>query len=288
MPPPPKVKEFEDRASLPAFRFDSGKSVYYEANKNVKELVICVGRPVLEGHTQGCPYTIAAIREGGVGNVFDLKAITVQTYTEPKEVLMARVMRLATKSFLKLRTERPATSGDYSESERSDHWFLGGGRKSEVVETPRSFYAALDALFHFDFDPCPVYPVHDAMEIPWGRMNFVNPPFSRADAFVFRAIEQAKQNGATTIVLCPAATNSRWFGLAADTGHLKWVAFLRCGMCFEGFDRHIPNRLMLLCISPEKTARIRGMFIDPLEASKRRVKSCASKTGVANLVQLIK
>lgn len=45
--------------------------------------------------------------------------------------------------------------------------------------TPPALYAELDAEFHFDFDPCP-YPRpidFDGLKSPWGKSNFVNPPF---------------------------------------------------------------------------------------------------------------
>ena len=49
--------------------------------------------------------------------------------------------------------------------------------------TPPDLYAYLNAIYHFDYDPFP-YPRplnFDGLAVPWGRMNFVNPPFSRED-----------------------------------------------------------------------------------------------------------
>jgi hypothetical protein len=45
--------------------------------------------------------------------------------------------------------------------------------------TPPELYAALDAEFHFDFDPAP-YPRpegFDGLTCEWGQSNYVNPPF---------------------------------------------------------------------------------------------------------------
>jgi hypothetical protein len=45
--------------------------------------------------------------------------------------------------------------------------------------TPPDVYAALDAEFNFDFDPCP-YPLpegFDGLTCEWGQSNYVNPPF---------------------------------------------------------------------------------------------------------------
>jgi hypothetical protein len=78
--------------------------------------------------------------------------------------------------------------------------------------TPPEMYAALDAEFHFDFDPCP-NPRPDgynSLVLPWGNMNYVNPPFRKTDgntdgptAFVRKAIaEQAA--GRSSVLLIPA------------------------------------------------------------------------------------
>jgi len=78
--------------------------------------------------------------------------------------------------------------------------------------TPPELYKKLDDEFHFDFDPCP-YPRSDdynSLNLPWGHMNYCNPPFRKKDgnihgptAFVRKAIaEQAK--GKSTVLLIPA------------------------------------------------------------------------------------
>lgn len=77
--------------------------------------------------------------------------------------------------------------------------------------TPPEMYAALDAEFGFDFDPCP-FPrpdTFDGLAIPWGAMNYVNPPFRRTDgntdgptAFVRKAIEE-QQQGRSSVLLLP-------------------------------------------------------------------------------------
>ena len=78
--------------------------------------------------------------------------------------------------------------------------------------TPPDLYAALDAEFRFDCDPCPC-PLpegYDGLKVPWGKRNYVNPPFRRKDgrtggptAFVRKAIEE-QQRGNTSVLLIPA------------------------------------------------------------------------------------
>lgn len=78
--------------------------------------------------------------------------------------------------------------------------------------TPPELYKKLDAEFHFTFDPCP-HPKPDgynSLLLPWGKMNYCNPPFRKTDgntdgptAFVRKAIsEQAEGN--STVLLIPA------------------------------------------------------------------------------------
>lgn len=77
--------------------------------------------------------------------------------------------------------------------------------------TPRDFYEKLDAEFHFNYDPCPLYGT-GGLEGDWGTRNYVNPPFSRKlkEAFVKKAIEQSKK-GRLCVMLLPVSTSTALF-----------------------------------------------------------------------------
>jgi len=45
-------------------------------------------------------------------------------------------------------------------------------------KTPPNMMKKLNDEFHFDFDPCPINPQFDGLEIEWGKRNWVNPPFT--------------------------------------------------------------------------------------------------------------
>lgn len=52
--------------------------------------------------------------------------------------------------------------------------------KKRYWVTPPAMMAALQAEFHFDFDPCP-HPRpegFDGLTAPWGKSNWLNPPFT--------------------------------------------------------------------------------------------------------------
>ena len=75
--------------------------------------------------------------------------------------------------------------------------------------TPPDVYEELNTEFHFDFDPCPC-PLpegYNGLVVPWGKSNYVNPPYVTKDspfggktAFIRKAIEE-KQKGNTTVLL---------------------------------------------------------------------------------------
>jgi hypothetical protein len=78
--------------------------------------------------------------------------------------------------------------------------------------TPPELYQTLDDEFHFDFDPCP-FPRpddYDSLQIDWGNVNYVNPPFRRADGvngkgptyFAHKAIAEHKK-GRSSVLLIP-------------------------------------------------------------------------------------
>lgn len=85
--------------------------------------------------------------------------------------------------------------------EHSDHW-----------ATPKELYNELNEKYGFDFDPCPLHSKIDGLNIEWGKMNFVNPPYSRQlkEAFVKKAVEEFKK-GKSSVLLLPVSTSTKLF-----------------------------------------------------------------------------
>ncbi len=78
--------------------------------------------------------------------------------------------------------------------------------------TPPELYKELDNEFNFDYDHCPNPRPEgfNSLLIPWGRMNYCNPPFRKTDgnthgptAFVRKAIAEQLE-GKSTVLLIPA------------------------------------------------------------------------------------
>lgn len=77
-------------------------------------------------------------------------------------------------------------------------------------KTPKKFYEELDKEFHFDHDPCPVNPKKDGLSSEWGKMNFVNPPYSEISNWVKKAyLEYVVGRG--SVLLIPSRTDTRWW-----------------------------------------------------------------------------
>lgn len=118
--------------------------------------------------------------------------------------------------------------------------------------TPPDLYAALDAEFNFDFDPCP-YPKpedFDGLTAEWGQSSYVNPPFGSIihkgkkkgpTAWVRKAIAE-QQKGKRVVLVFPV---DKWvlMLLAAgaevrNLGDVRWVA-TEDGEPGPGTGRHI-------------------------------------------------
>lgn len=119
--------------------------------------------------------------------------------------------------------------------------------------TPPALYAALEAEFRFDLDPCP-YPLPDGFDgltCEWGKSNYVNPPFGSImhqgkkkgpTAWVRKAIvEQRKGRG--TVLVYPV---DKWVLMLLDAigtevrnlGDVRWLA-TEDGSQGKGTGRHI-------------------------------------------------
>lgn len=79
-------------------------------------------------------------------------------------------------------------------------------------------------LFKGWFDPCPLEPSCDGLEIPWGERTFVNPPYSNPAPWVEKAIAEAK-DGKTVVMLLRVDTSTKWFArLVQADAEMLWFS----------------------------------------------------------------
>lgn len=88
---------------------------------------------------------------------------------------------------------------------------------SDNWATPKELYDKLNNEFGFDFDPCPlnlgeITEENDGLLMDWGKVNFVNPPYSRKlkELFIKKSIEESK-NGKICVCLIPVSTSTALF-----------------------------------------------------------------------------
>lgn len=102
-------------------------------------------------------------------------------------------------------------------------------KNSDEWRTPQDFFEALDAEFGFDVDAAasaenawkesyfgldhPREGRRDALAIdwwPWGRVFWLNPPYSKCREFIAKAAESSLK-GCTVVCLVPSRTDTRWW-----------------------------------------------------------------------------
>ena len=114
--------------------------------------------------------------------------------------------------------------------------------------TPKWLYDELDGEFHFDFDPCPLGGGVDGLNVEWGNINFINPPYGRKiSLWIYRAYCKS-QIGKVCVMLLPSRTDTYWwheYVMKADEirfikGRLKFgesknsAPFPSCVVIFRG------------------------------------------------------
>ena len=104
--------------------------------------------------------------------------------------------------------------------------------------TPPDLYEELDNEYHFDFDPCTYPKRFDGLEIDWGKMNYVNPPFRKKDgsptAFVRKAIEEQSKGNSSVLTLPTQSYVNLLLESSAELrslGRVKWLSTLTGQPC---------------------------------------------------------
>lgn len=91
--------------------------------------------------------------------------------------------------------------------------------------TPPELMKKLDDEFHFNYDPCP-HPRPDGFDGligPWGKCNWVNPPFTGGVmAWVRKAISE-REAGNTSVIVLPMYQNRAISVLADHEAEIRYI-----------------------------------------------------------------
>ena len=122
--------------------------------------------------------------------------------------------------------------------------------------TPKEVYAALNAEFQFDLDPCPHNPSIDGLLEPWCGNIFVNPPYGNEIGKWTRKgkHELASGNAKVIVWLVPARTDTRWFqdDLLPDAQEIR---FVRGRLHFDDAEQGAPFPSLIVVCSRKEAPR---------------------------------
>jgi len=131
-----------------------------------------------------------------------------------------------------------------------------GLENSNDWQTPGWLYNELDSIYHFDFDPCPYQANFNGLVVPWGKSNFINPPYDRVNKplFIEKSISESEQN--RCVLLIPASMGTKhthmlldlvprhnrvtleeWKGISiAERRADSWMIFPKGRIAFKGYN----------------------------------------------------
>lgn len=134
------------------------------------------------------------------------------------------------------------------------------GNKNDEMSTPSWLYEALDQIYNFDFDPCPlVRPEWDGLKRDWGQKNFINPPYSEIQKWLEKGIEEFEKGKLCLFLITFRANTVYWFKyiypLCTDIKIIKGtVAFGE----YEEQKRGFPVPIAIVEFDPAKRLKKRN------------------------------
>lgn len=117
------------------------------------------------------------------------------------------------------------------------------------VATPEDLKQAIWERYQIDHDPCPLNghitgPDGLDRNVPWGKNNYINPPYLEAGItqFVARAVEEMER-GNNSYFLMPMRACLRYFKQAME--NCTGVLYFHTGVKFVGYTHVFPQQLAL-------------------------------------------
>jgi DNA N-6-adenine-methyltransferase Dam len=128
-----------------------------------------------------------------------------------------------------------------------------GSKVNDKVNTPKKLYEALNDHFHFDFDPCPADPKFDGLTVPWGKSNYVNPPYSQISVWLAKANKEYNEHGNSSVFLIPwRGSNVYWWSYVWSSVSSIWIPKNR--IKFEGYKTAAPLQCAILIFKKDYVA----------------------------------
>ena len=132
-------------------------------------------------------------------------------------------------------------------------YFGSNGKGKFVIETPDWLKAQILEEFGAYYDPCPVNPVEDGLEIEWptNKPVYVNPPYTRGQ--ISKWVEKCYHEnlrGCHIILLIPSYTDTSYFHDYIYQRDNVEIRFLKGRIKFKGYDKPSSFPSMLVVFNP--------------------------------------
>lgn len=151
-------------------------------------------------------------------------------------------------------------------------WEMGLPKANDDVATPEWLMKDLRKEFGEElFDPCPLKSEKkDGLEIEWGPVTYVNPPYSNIRPWLEKAIEEMGK-GKTILFLIPFKPQSAYY----QDLILPYCQEIRCyskDIIFQGYTKPTPFSMCLVVFKGEDGRRKRKPTVshDSLAQPKKR------------------
>jgi hypothetical protein len=135
--------------------------------------------------------------------------------------------------------------------------------------TPKALYAALDMLFGFDFDPCPVAPTFDGLTVEWGASNYMNPPYgTEIGKWIKKGYEQSRK-GKVVVMLIPSRTDTRYWHDYIMKANEVWFLKGRLKFDDQKSGAPFPSAIVIFRGHPSETGLpvMKAMDTDSIETT---------------------
>lgn len=132
--------------------------------------------------------------------------------------------------------------------------------KDQSAQTPDDVLQKIKNWYnngHEMYDPCPCNwdgaTMESGLNIDWGPVNFVNPPYNNLEAWMTKCVEQSAQ-GKKVVALVPQRGDVNWWHDLV-LAHADQIDFIRQGVRFKTYKRKCPFAICIVVYEGKKKKR---------------------------------
>ena len=135
---------------------------------------------------------------------------------------------------------------------------MSGNITDQFAQTPEYILGPLHKEFKFTSDPCPAKPKFDGLVVPWGKRNFLNPPYKDIGSWLKKAVEEL-QKGNLSVFLIPFRPQTSYHSKYIQP-YASEIRFLEDRVKFKGYLAPAPFSVVVVVFRPGKPLRAPSNF----------------------------